>query len=169
MLRSVGTALALALIAGGCVSAKETGQSAAAAAPTVAPALPREEPKRPGPVAASIVGLRARLVDEETVLGPDRVSWWTRWQLCWAPVPGADSYLVTAVSFEGPGRPRNVAQPCYELTVANGIANRPGGRAGRSQQLSLIAISLCVSIAARFADGTVGPASPDIPVGARYP
>jgi hypothetical protein len=148
---AVATATALALIAGGCVSAKEKG------------------PTRPGLARASITGLRAQLIDEETVLGPDRVSWWTRWQLCWAPVPGADSYLVTPVSFEGPGRPRNVAQPCYELTVANGIAKLPGECPGRAHQLSLIEISLSVSVTAHLRDGTLGPPSPDIPVGRPYP
>ena len=116
-----------------------------------------------------ITGLRTEVIDQEMPLEGGRVSWSTRWRLCWAMVPGATGYLVTAVTPEGAGPPREIDQPCYDLTVANGVASQLGERPGRSQQLSLMQTMLSISVAARMSDGTVGPASPDIAVGSEYP
>lgn len=117
----------------------------------------------------AIAGLRAELLDQERVLGAGRISWWTHWRVCWTPVSGAVSYLVTAESAEGAGPPLEVPGLCYSMSVANGIATRSGERAGQSHQLSLMAASLSVTIAARMRDGRLGPASPALPVGREYP
>ena len=77
--------------------------------------------------------------------------------------------MVTEVSFEGAGEPRELTEPCYELSVANGVSDRAGKHPGREQQLDLMESTLSVSITARLPDGTVGPVSPDIPVGVEYP
>ncbi len=115
-----------------------------------------------------ISGLRAELVDEEKPSGGE-IAWWTTWRLCWNPVPGASDYLVSTVSFEGPGRPRPVSGTCHELGVANGSTRESGTYPGRSEQLIQAEVSMSVSVAARLADNTVGPASPDISVGKAYP
>lgn len=120
-------------------------------------------------ISAEITGLRAELIDQETAVEGVRVSWSTRWRLCWTPVPGAVGYLVTTATPEGIGPPREIAEPCYELTVANGITTRHSDRPGRSHQLSLMQTTLSISVAARLGDGTIGPSSPDVPVGAEYP
>ena len=113
--------------------------------------------------------LKARLVDEERAIDGGQISWSTSWRLCWEPVPGATRYAVTEVSFEGAGEPREFTEPCYEPSVANGVTDRAGEYPGREEQLDLMESTLSVSIAARLPDGTVGSASPDIPVGAEYP
>lgn len=122
-------------------------------------------PASAGPVSPAIQDLRATLRDDERALPDGRVAWMTVWQLCWRPIPGAAGYAVTPVSYEGPGRPLDVREPCYSLAVANGIDERPGQRSGRTAQLGLMSSSLSVSVAVRYKDGTLGPASPDYAVG----
>ena len=117
----------------------------------------------------AIKGLQARLIDEERTADKGQIFWSTSWRLCWEPVPAANRYVVTEVSFEGAGGSRELTEPCYELSVANGVTNEPGKYPGREQQLDLMESTLSVSVAARLPDGTVGPASPDIPVAAEYP
>jgi len=136
----------------------------------LSPALPTQSgtdtgPASAGPVSPAIQDLRATLRDDERALPDGRVAWMTVWQLCWRPIPGAAGYAVTPVSYEGPGRPFEVREPCYALGVANGIDDRPGQRSGRSAQLGLMSSSLSVSVAVRYKDGTLGPASPDYAVG----
>lgn len=118
---------------------------------------------------AEITGLRAELIDQETALDGWRVSWSTRWRLCWTPIPGAVGYMITTATPEGVGPSREIAEPCYALTVANDITTRFGERPSRSHQLSLMQLSLSISVAAKLGDGRIGPSSPDIPVGAKYP
>ena len=123
--------------------------------------------RRAGADDAEIRGFRATLTDRETVISKARISWSTRWRLCWTRVPGASAYVVTAVTAEGPGtRPRTVVKPCYVLTVARGVASRPGERPGKQVQLELMRAMLAVSVAARLPNRTLGPRSADIPVGA---
>lgn len=117
----------------------------------------------------AIDGLRAELLEEERALDDGRVSWSVRWRLCWGPVPSAAGYVVTVVSFEGTGAPRETADTCYQLSVASGVAERFGERPGLSEQLDLMVASLSVSVAVRSADGVVGPPSPDVAVGEEYP
>ncbi len=64
---------------------------------------------------------------------------------------------------------RRIERRCYSLTVATGTARAPGGRPGRRAQLSLMEVQLSVSVAARLEDGSTGPWSPDVSVGAPYP
>ncbi len=117
----------------------------------------------------AIDGLRAELLEEEQALDDGRVSWSADWRLCWAPVPSAAGYVVTVVSFEGAGEPRETVDTCYQLSVASGVAERSGERPGLSEQLDLMAASLSVTVAVRSADGLVGASSPDIAVGEEYP
>lgn len=126
-------------------------------------------PDTSGPASTEIRDLRATLRDEERTLPDGRIAWSTEWRLCWTPVRLAVAYAVTPVSFEGPGRAIEVREPCYALSVANGVDDRPGQRSGRTGQLSLIGSSLAVSVAARFADGTLGPGSADHSVGREIP
>lgn len=128
-----------------------------------------DEDARQKLASAAITSLRAELLDQETVLGAGRISWWTHWRVCWTPVRGAVSYLVTAESAEGTGPPLEIPGPCYSMSVANGIGTRSGERAGRSHQLSLMATSLSVTISARMRDGRVGPSSTALPAGREYP
>ncbi len=109
------------------------------------------------------------MIDQEMPLEGGRVSWSTRWRLCWEPTPGAVGYLVTTATPEGASPPGDTTDLCFALTVANGIATRRGERPGRSQQLSLMRTMLSISVAARMSDGTVGPPAPDIAVGSEYP
>lgn len=117
---------------------------------------------------AEIRGLRAELIDEQKSTDAG-FSWWTTWRLCWDLAPGAAEYLVTTVSFEGAGEPRTVTEPCYDIGVASGTSREAGSYPGRSEQLIQVEISMSVSVAARMEDGSVGPASPDIPVGSSIP
>jgi len=119
--------------------------------------------------AAEITGLRAELIDQETALDGWRVSWSTRWRLCWTPIPGAVGYMITTATPEGIGPAREIAEPCHAMTVANDITTRPGERPSRSHQLSQMRLSLSISVAAKLGDGRIGPSSPDIPVGAEHP
>ena len=164
MLR-VGLMMVLAVmlaVVGGCQgSGYETPQSPASV--DNQPTGLREPPS------PAITGLKAELIDDETPLERGRVSWSTRWRLCWAPTPGAVAYVVTTATPEGVSPPGETRDNCFALSVANGYANRPGERPTRSQQLSLMQTMLSVSVAARMSDGTVGPASPDVAVGAQYP
>lgn len=115
-----------------------------------------------------IRGLRAELIDGEKPAANGELTWWTTWRLCWDAVPGASDYLVSTVSFEGAGIPRVVTGTCYDLGVANGTTRESGSYAGRTAQLIQLEISMSVSVEARLPDGTVGPASPDIPVASTY-
>ena len=126
-----------------------------------APAVVTEAP-------AEIRGFHAELIDEEKPTDTG-FSWWTAWRLCWDSDPGVVEWLVTTVSFEGAGEPRAVTEPCYEIGVASGTSRESGSYPGRSEQLIQVEISMSISVAARMADGSVGPASPDIPVGRAVP
>ncbi len=119
--------------------------------------------------ALEIRGLRAELIDGERPSGSGELAWWTTWRLCWSPVPGAQDYLVTTVSFEGPGIPQPVSGTCHELSVASGTTRESGNYAGRDAQLVQMEVSMSVGVAARMTDGTIGPESPDISVGEAYP
>ena len=155
-----------ALVTGGIV----LGAGLAAEEGAREPGSPARERRSDEGASLEIRGFRSELRDRETVVPGGRVSWSTRWRLCWAPVRGARGYVVTAVTSEGRGtRPRAVAEPCYALTVASGLASRRGERPGRDEQLALMRATLAVSVAARLPDGELGPPSVDIPVGAEHP
>lgn len=118
----------------------------------------------------TIAGLKAELIDQESRLPDGRVSWSTQWRLCWAPVPGAVAYKVTTITPEGVGPPGETTDRCLALTVASGISERPRERPGRSREVDpMQSLTLSFTVAARLADGRVGPASPAIPMGRRYP
>jgi len=154
-LLAIAPLLALALMAtGGCVGSSQELRPA--------PAPPAE---------VRVPELKAELIDEETPLPDGRVSWSTRWRLCWGPVPGAVAYVVTTITPEGVGPPGETTDRCLvPLTVASGITDRPGARPSGSRQVDpMQQLMLAFTVAARFADGTVGPASPAIPLGRTYP
>jgi len=117
-----------------------------------------------------VSGLRAFLVDEEQRTPEGRYAWTTRWKLCWRPVPAATAYLITVVTSEGiDPQPREVDDPCYEVTVATGSSARKGARPGRDAQLSQMRSTLSVSVAAKLEGGATGPPSSDVEVATPYP
>lgn len=100
----------------------------------------------------------------------DFVEWRTRWQLRWRPVTGATSYVVRTATSEGPsGRSKMVAETRYLLEVAAGTSPAARLARDRTTQLALIAAHLRVQVAARGADGRIGPASPWFAVGEGVP
>lgn len=116
--------------------------------------------------AGAITGLKAEVIDQEIALPDGRIAWSRRWYLCWDAVPGAAAYAVTAVTPEGSGEPGDTTDRCLAMTIASGIAERRDSSRlfDPTQQLMLSLI-----VAARFADGTLGPASPALPIGRIYP
>jgi hypothetical protein len=136
---------------------------------TVAACAGSDSGGRPAPASTAVTGLRATLRDDERRV-QGRLVWTTRWELCWRPVRSARAYVVTTVTAEGVSpRPRVTTERCFALDVAKGVARRHGDRAGKAGQLSTISAMLSVSVAARFAGGTMGPPSPGVPVGEPYP
>ena len=155
-------ALGGAVAAGALLVAQADGQDGRA-----------REPRASAPhdgASAEIRRLRATLVDRERRLPDGRVSWSTRWRLCWKPVPGARSYAIAVATSEGVDpRPRSTPRTCFGLVVANGVGRRRAERRGRDAQLSVMQAMLAVSVAAKLMNGRVGPWSEDVSVGARYP
>jgi hypothetical protein len=118
-------------------------------------------------VTASPAGYTTRLsseVREETV-GAARVAVRTTyWELAWSPVAGAADYLVFLHTSEGASQPPTaVPTPRFRLSVARMLADEPTSTT--TTHLALTATHLAVRVAARFPDGTVGPASALFPVG----
>jgi hypothetical protein len=103
-------------------------------------------------------------VREETV-GAARVAVRTTyWELAWPPVTGAADYVVFLHTSEGASQqPTAVPTPRFRLSVARMLADETTG--ATATHLALTAAHLAVSVAARFPDGTLGPASPLFPVG----
>jgi hypothetical protein len=95
------------------------------------------------------------------------MTWTTYWELTWEPVPGAVGYLIYYATAEGiSAKPHQSDEPGFRLSVARGIGttaerDEPGWKA----QLGLTATQLQVIVVARFADGSVGPASRRFSVG----
>jgi hypothetical protein len=125
----------------------------------VTPARPEADPVEGCPT-----GFVVRLSDEE---GTDpgitnaHAVWTTYWELTWDAVPGAVDYLIYYATAEGmSSKPRQCGEPCLRLSVARGI----GAVADRDElswkaQLAMMAAQLQVIVVARYADGSVGPAS----------
>jgi hypothetical protein len=91
--------------------------------------------------------------------------------LTWEPVAGAVAYSVRAVGPEGRAEHpmRTVQEPRLGLSVAAGTtteAERPRARDG---QTAYRATQLGVTVAAVRGDGSVGPPTAVVPVGARLP
>jgi hypothetical protein len=88
----------------------------------------------------------------------------TYWELAWPPVTGAADYVVFLHTSEGASQqPTAVPTPRFRLSVARILADEPTSTT--TTQLALTAAHLAVRVAARFPDGTLGPASPLFPVG----
>ena len=88
----------------------------------------------------------------------------TYWELAWPPVTGAADYVVFLHTSEGASQqPTAVPTPRFRLSVARILADEPASTT--TTQLALTAAHLAVRVAARFPDGTLGPASPLFPVG----
>jgi hypothetical protein len=131
----------------------------------VTPARPEADPVEGCPT-----GFVVRISDEE---GTDpgitnaHAVWTTYWELTWDAVPGAVDYLLYYATAEGMcSKPRPCAEPGLRLAVARGI----GAVADRDElswkaQLAMMAAQLQVMVVARFADGSVGPASRRFSVG----
>lgn len=127
-------------------------------------------PVRGADPSAAITGIEARLIGQEAALPDGRIAWSTRWRLCWAPVAAAVAYAVTTVSPEGAGPTGITTERCFAMTIASGIAERADPPASRPRQSDpMQALMLSFRIAAQLADGTLGPASPAIPVGRNDP
>ena len=156
-------ALGAAVAAGALLVAGADGQDGRAREP-------RASARPNGVSTGEIQGLRAALVDRERRLPDGRISWSTRWRLCWKPVAGARSYAIAVATSEGVDpRSRSTPRTCFGLAVANGVGRRPGERRGRDAQLSVMQAMLAVSVAAKLVNGRVGPWSQEVSVGARYP
>ena len=115
-------------------------------------------------------GFAVRIYDEEgTDPGIADVGkvWTTYWELTWNAVPRAVDYLLYYATVEGMSlAPRQSAEPGVRLSVACG----PGEVADRDElslafQLKMMAAQLQVMVVARFADGSIGPASRCFSVG----
>ena len=93
--------------------------------------------------------------------------WTTYWELSWDEVPGAVDYLIYHATSEGiSSKPRQTDEPCWRLAVARGVgAVLQRDELGWKAQLAMMASQLQVSVVARFADGSVGPASRRFSVG----
>ncbi len=132
--------------------------------PAVAPGM------APKAATGAITGLKAELTDQESALPDGRVAWSRRWRLCWDAVPGAVAYVVTSATPEGSGAPGETTDRCFAMTVANGVAARAGERPGRVGPVdALQSLMLSFVVAARLADGTLGPSSPAVAVGRTFP
>jgi len=122
------------------------------------------------PVEGYTTGFAMRIYDEEeTDAGSTNVGtvWTTYWELTWNTVPGAVDYLLYYTTVEGMSlQPYQSTEPALRLSVARGI----GTVADRDElawkaQLAMMAALLQVMVVARFADGSVGPASRRFSVG----
>jgi hypothetical protein len=131
----------------------------------VTPGRPEADPN-----VGCLTGFAVCIYDEEGI-DPggtgDAMVWTTYWELTWEEVPGAVGYLIYYATAEGiSAKPRHSDEPSFRLSVARGI----GKSADRDElhwkaQLGLTATQLQVIVVARFADGSVGPASRRFPVG----
>ena len=99
--------------------------------------------------------------------GRGLVEWEVDWTISWQPVEGAAEHAVWFGTNEGaPDEPRrSVDEPELRLTAAAGTS--PAARLASDREAGLLFTSsqLLVSVAARAADGTLGPRSPWFPVG----
>jgi len=152
--------VALALAgAGACLgSAQEAPHASSSMAGAVA-----------APASRAVSGLKAETMDQETRLAGGRVSWSTRWRMCWAPVPGAVGYVVTQATPEGVGPPADTVERCVAMTLAHGVGTRPRDGTRRSSEVAFADRTVSLMVAARFGDGSLGPMSPAIAVGSTYP
>ena len=115
-------------------------------------------------------GFVVRIYDEEgTDPGITGVAavWTTYWELTWNAVPGAVDYQLYYATAEGmSSKPRQSAEPTLQISVARGIGSVADREALRwKAQLGMMAAQLQVIVVARFADGSVGPASRRFSVG----
>ena len=161
-------AVPAAVLTAGCSTAPAPSAPAAAAplpvGATQAVAATADELTAP-------TGFRVHLDPEEVPTtaadGRKLVQWEVDWTLTWEPVAGADGHAVWFGTNEGaPHDPRrSVDEPELRLTAATGTS--PAARVEQDREAGLLFTSsqLLVSVAARAADGTLGPRSPWYPVG----
>ncbi|MGN6672751.1 MAG: hypothetical protein ACTHMA_05585 [Thermomicrobiales bacterium] len=118
-------------------------------------------------MSAAPAGYTARLTTEvcaERVGATTATVRTTYWELTWPPIAGATDYVVFFHTSEGASQePTAVPEPCVRLSVARTLAGDTASNLVAN--LALTASHLAVSVAARFPDGTLGPASPLFPVG----
>lgn len=168
-LRAVVSAAVLSALAlaAGCSAASVPAASAPAA--TGVPETQETVVTSAGLAAPN--GFRVSLDPVETpATGPngrDLVRWEADWTLTWEPAAGAAEHAVWFGTNEGaPSEPRRtVEEPRLRLTAAAGTS--PAGRSAADREAGLLFTSsqLLVSVAARAADGSLGPRSPWFPVG----
>lgn len=169
-------ALLTAVLAAGCSTAP-AASAPAAAAPRAAAAKTADAAETAEAVAATAdelaapTGFRVALHPTEVPVtaadGRALVQWEADWTITWEPVAGADGHAVWFGTNEGaPHDPRrSVDEPELRLTAASGTS--PAARVEQDREAGLLFTSsqLLVSVAARAADGTLGPRSPWYPVG----
>jgi hypothetical protein len=160
----LGAALPVAVLTAGCSTAPAANAPTVAAPPAQAVAATADELTAP-------TGFRVRLDPVEVPLtaadGRRLVQWEADWTIAWEPVAGAAEHAVWFGTNEGaPHEPRrSVEEPELRLTAAAGTS--PTSRVAFDRETGLLFTSsqLLVSVAARAADGTLGPRSPWYPVG----
>ena len=176
-MRDPGARLALALLA----AVLAAGCSTAPAASAPAAAVPRAAGAQTADAAETVAatadelaaptGFRVALHPTEVPVtaadGRALVQWEADWRITREPVAGADGHAVWFGTNEGaPHEPRrSVDEPELRLTAASGTS--PAARVEQDREAGLLFTSsqLLVSVAARAADGTLGPRSPWYPVG----
>lgn len=122
------------------------------------------------PVEGCPTGFVVRIYDEEGAdpgIAEVGTVWTTYWELTWNAVPGTVDYLLYYATAEGMSlQPRQSTQPALRLSVARGIGTvADRDELGWRAQLAMMAVQLQVMVVARFADGSVGPASRRFSVG----
>lgn len=153
-----GTALAMALLVGGCTGAPAPSTAAeategVAAAPAAAPSVAPEQ-------------VRVALETTREPRGDGMVDWRAAWVMTWEPVPGADGYVAEFATSEGRGgRESPLEEPLLRVDAAAGTSTAERLEQDQAAQLSFSASQLLVSVAATGADGAEGPATPWYHVG----
>ena len=115
---------------------------------------------------------RVALHTEDEPTAGELVTWRTWWELTWASVPGATSYVVETATSEGGGdrpRERTVEQPQWRIEVAAGTSAPPALEREQQGQLAFTAAQLLVRIAAAGHDGRRSAPSQWFPVGEVLP
>ncbi len=142
------TALAVALLVGGCTAAPAPDTPPqVATAPVAAPAT------APAQVRVALETIRESRDD-------GMVDWRAAWVMTWDPVPGASGYTAEFATSEGRGgRESPLAEPLLRVDAAAGTSAEERLEQDRATQLSFSASQLLVSVAATGADGAEGPAT----------
>jgi hypothetical protein len=160
----LGVTLAAGVLAAGCSTAPAASTPAVAAPSDVAVVATADELTAPTGFRVSLdpVEVPATAAD-----GRDLVQWEVDWTLTWEPVAGAAEHAVWFGTNEGaPSEPRrSVDEPELRLTAAAGTSPAARLAADREAGLLFTSSQLLVSVAARAADGRLGPRSPWYPVG----